>query len=441
VTAHDFAFAWKRALAPDTGSTTCSALYCIRGAEAYNKGLEGGSADALGITVIDEYTLKVTLEYPYSEFPLQTTLAVFMPCNEEFFSSTKGHYGLDDIYTIANGGFCFGKHGAWNHDNWVRLIRNENYKGHNRVLPAVLYLGIRKADVDYFEMLSTTVEAAKIEPKNVGKLQDSGYITIPFADKTFGLSFNTDEYVNASGNPNAFYNVNIRLAFIKAITSESYEPFLDPGHGLAIDIIPPATKLNGVLYRELAGSGMRVAASPETALDQMKTGLAQIGLKKMPKVTIIYPESDEHSAMLHSMLKSWENVLKEYVNLEPLPENELKTKISLGQFQMALCNISPTKDGPLACLQMFRPDAVGNPSRLKDEAFNMMVDQAASKTNTQDILPDLVAAEKYLNDMAIFFPLYYDFTYYATLPTVDGIYFSPFDGTADFLSATCTKGH
>ncbi|MCL2486967.1 MAG: ABC transporter substrate-binding protein, partial [Oscillospiraceae bacterium] len=44
VTAHDFAFAWKRALAPDTGSTTCSALYCIRGAEAYNKGLEGGSA-------------------------------------------------------------------------------------------------------------------------------------------------------------------------------------------------------------------------------------------------------------------------------------------------------------------------------------------------------------------------------------------------------------
>ena len=437
VTAHDFAFAWKRALDPLTGSTTASALYCIRGGEAFNNGT--GTADALGITVIDEYTLKVTLEYPFSEFPLQTTLAVFMPCNQEFFESTKGHYGLDDLYIIANGPFCFGKHGAWNHDNWVRIIRNENYKGENRVLPSVLYLGIRKSDVDYFDLLENTVEAAKIEPYNVYKLDKSGYIPYSFADKTIGLAFNTDDYVYGSGNINAFSNVNVRLAFIKAITTESYESFLSDGHNIASDIIPSATKLNGVRYRDLVDERMKIASDPENALQQLKTGLTQMGMPKMQKVTIIYPESEEHTSMLHGMLKCWENSLKEYVNLEPVPESDLKTRISLGQYQVALCNISPTKDGPLACLQMFRPGAAGNPSMFNDQAFNAMVDQAAAKTNTQDILQYLVAAEKFLNNQAVFFPLYYDSTYYATWPTVDGIYFSPFDGTADFLSATCTK--
>ena len=61
--------------------------------------------ESLGVTVIDDYTLKVSMEYSYPEFVLQTPNAVYMPCNEEFFLSTNGHYGLDDDYIISNGPF------------------------------------------------------------------------------------------------------------------------------------------------------------------------------------------------------------------------------------------------------------------------------------------------------------------------------------------------
>lgn len=38
VTAHDFEYAWKRALDPETAVNYASILYYIKGAEAYNTG-------------------------------------------------------------------------------------------------------------------------------------------------------------------------------------------------------------------------------------------------------------------------------------------------------------------------------------------------------------------------------------------------------------------
>ncbi|MBQ4313261.1 MAG: hypothetical protein IJC18_03520, partial [Clostridia bacterium] len=281
VTAYDFEFAWKRALQPETQSATCESLYCIRNAEAINKGKEDIST--LGVTVIDTYTLKVVLEYPYAEFPLQTTMAVYMPCNEEFFNATSGHYGLEDKYIISNGPFCFAttadfleednRSTAWNPDNYVRMIRNEYYKGENPCLPRILYLGIRKADADYFTMLTDeTVEAAKIESQNVLKLDETDFRTYSYTDCTWGILFNTRQ----SGFENSF----VRQGFSMCVSDDMYREYLADNTEIAYDIIPPVTKLNGVLYRELAGSGMKIKSDLSGAYNTYKKGLEQLELKK-----------------------------------------------------------------------------------------------------------------------------------------------------------------
>lgn len=424
VTAYDFEFAWKRALDPQTGSSTCSTLYCLKNATAVNQGK--ADISTLGVTVIDEFTLKVSLEYPYAEFPLQTTLAQFMPCNQIFFESTGGHYGLDKDYLLSNGPFCFDK---WSHDNYVRIMRNDNYKGENTVSPRILYLGIRPSDVDYFNLLEETVEAAKIESKNVAKLDDSDYRTFTYTDKTWGLLFNTE----ATG----FTNVNIRQGFATAIEASVYEPYLKDNTEIAYDIVPPATKLNGAIYRELSGSGFRLAANPDNAHALLVKGLSEIERTSMPDVTILCPDDEEVVKMAQYMLQSWQQYLRVYVNLEPLDQEDLKDRVKLGDYQIAIYELSPTKDGPLACLQQFESSNSQNPAKLKSAAFDSYIAAASAKTNTEDILGYLVAAEHYLNDYAIFYPLYYETTYYATWKTVEGIYFSPFDGTADFTCAKC----
>ena len=437
VTAFDFEFAWRRALDPGTNSGTSLALYCIQNAEAIHKGEV--SPLELGVTVIDEHTLKVVLEYPYAEFPLQTTQAVYMPCNQSFFESTSGHYGLDDDYVISNGPFCFYQNAAfledtansWNHDNYVRMIRNEYYKGENPCLPAVLYLGIRNSRAVYYELLTEeTVEAAKIESQYVNRLEDEGYLTYTYTDCTWGLVFNT--------SANGFDDAYVRQAFSMCADTALYESELAENTEVAYDIIPPVTKLNGMLYRELAGSGMKLKADPKAAYDLLKKGYANQGRTTLPTITVICPNDENVVRLMQNLVQSWRDNLLIYVNLEPLSEDTLNNRVNIGDYQIALWCLAPSKDSPLECLKMFDSGTYGNPAKLKSPAYDKLIDLSAAKTNTEDILAPLVAAEKYLNNMSIFYPMYYETTYYATWDSVDGIYFSPFDGTADFISATCT---
>lgn len=425
VTAYDFQFAWQRCVTPDTHSTTCSSLFCVKNARAINEGTMEPSS--LGVTVVDAYTLKVSLEYPFAEFPLQTTLPQYMPCNQNFFSSTNGHYALDDVYLISNGPFTFNEK-SWSHDNYVRIIRNPNYVGENPVAPRILYLGIRKSSVDYFDLITNeTVEAAAIEAKNVNKLADTEFQITTYTDKTWGLVFNTEK--------KALDNKTVRRAIVSCLDTSDYEFILPENMNVAYDIIPPATTINGQLYRELSGAGFKLKSDKINAPDLMTIGLNELGRKNLPSMTVICPDDDKTVTMMQEMLSIWQQILKIYFNLEPLDYETLQNRVNIGDFQIALYALQPSKDGPLSCLNLFSSATYYNPARLKDTAYDLLLESASASTTTESMLTPLVAAEKYLNENAIFYPMYYETRYYAALPGVSGLYFCPFDGTVDFTNA------
>jgi oligopeptide transport system substrate-binding protein len=426
VTAYDFEFALRRAVDPMTKSTTASSLFCIKNAAKIFAGEM--ETDTLGVTAIDAYTLKITLEYAFAEFPLQTTLAQYMPCNQNYFVQTQGHYALDAKYIITNGPFTFNEK-SWSHGNYVRLIRNEFYKGENTVAPRILYLGIRKSSTDYFELLDKgTVESAAIETKNVSKLEDSGFNTITYSDRTWGLLFNTEK--------TGLTNKTVRRAIVSCLDTEDYTKMLPANMIPAYDIIPPATTLNGHLYRSIAGEGFKLKSNREGAADLMTLGLRELKRKSLPSVTITCPNDEETVAMMQYLLQSWQSYMLVYFNIDPVDIETLENRVNIGDYQIALCALQPSKDGPVTCLNMFKSTTYQNLAQLNDVAFDMLLEQASAKTNTEDIIAPIVAAEKYLNENAIFYPMYYETRYYATLKGVSGIYFSPFDGTADF---TCAK--
>ena len=429
VTAHDFVFAWQRALDPATKSTTCSALFPIKNARAINSG--EAKPESLGVTVIDDFTLKVSMEYSYAEFVLQTPNAVFMPCNEKFFLTTKGHYGLDDEYIISNGPFVLAKRG-WNHDNYVRTIRNENYAGYNKVSPRVLYFGIRSADTDYFQLLENeTVESAVIETSNISKLKDTDYKFTTVTDTTWGFLFNVQKP--------ALELPAIRRSLMACVTDEALtgsdgKSLIPYGFETANDIIPPSTHINGKLYRELAGGGFRESFSTETARTNMNKALASVELRRMPNITLICPDDEQIIELMHSIMRSWQTYLYVYVNIEPLDMETLQYRINLGNYQIAFYPISPSKDDPLNTLNRFTSNYPSNPAFLNHPAYDKLVQKASSRSNTEDVLPAMAAAEKYLNTYVVFYPVYYEVTYFVMRPTVSGIYFSPFDGAADFTN-------
>ena len=429
LTAKDFVYAWQRALDPSTSSPTCSQLFPIKNARAVNSGET--EPDSLGVTVIDDHTLKVSMEYSYAEFVLQTPNAVYMPCNEKFFLSTNGHYGLDDEYILSNGPFAISENG-WSHDNYVRTVRNENYSGYNEVSPRVLYFGIRSSDTNYFTLLENeTVESAVIDTQDIEKLEGTDYKYTTVTDTTWGFLFNMQK--------TAINQTAIRRAFMACVTDEACadengKSLIPYGFEAANDIIPPSTHLNGQLYRELAGSGFKETYDLSTARASMDSALQSIELTSMPSVTLICPDDEQIKNLMYSIMHSWQQNLYVYANIEPLDLSTLQSRVSLGNYQIAFYPISPTKDDPLNTLSKFTSDSASNPAFLEHPAYDALVAKASARSNTEDILAAMAAAEKYLNTYVIFYPVYYEVTYFVTLPTVSGIYFSPFDGAADFTN-------
>lgn len=118
VTAADFVFALRRAVAPATGAPEALSLGVIKNAKSIINGKM--SSDKLGVQAVGDFELRITLESATDEsaFLDLLTKAICMPCNETFFNATKGRYGLDYSTLLCNGPFYLS---YWLHDSALTI--------------------------------------------------------------------------------------------------------------------------------------------------------------------------------------------------------------------------------------------------------------------------------------------------------------------------------
>ena len=102
VTAHDFAFAWKRSLDPKCESFAAPFLYMIKNARAFHE--NSVNENLLGIHVKDDWTLIVELERAsiFSFYAFATTPAFPVP---EHVVRVHGDYWIDPGVIVTNGPF------------------------------------------------------------------------------------------------------------------------------------------------------------------------------------------------------------------------------------------------------------------------------------------------------------------------------------------------
>ena len=156
VTAADYVFALKRLLDPQMKSPYAKDFACIKNGEKILSGQL--SPDDSGIVAKSDTQLEITLDYPCAEFlKLLSTQAAF-PCNEEFFLSTKGRYGLDDRSVMSNGPF------------YVRQWFYDPYGSNN-----ILYMRKNSANVcESYEVLPSYVSFSIEEGQIVGIVGKNG---------------------------------------------------------------------------------------------------------------------------------------------------------------------------------------------------------------------------------------------------------------------------
>lgn len=122
VTAHDFVFAWRKLVSPDTASPSATLASPIKNAVSISRGYK--SSDQLGITAISDHELLIELEHPCAWCLKLFTNSIFYPINQEHFLLHGYDYGTSLSGHLSNGAYQLA---TWERGKKIRLKKNPNY--------------------------------------------------------------------------------------------------------------------------------------------------------------------------------------------------------------------------------------------------------------------------------------------------------------------------
>lgn len=425
ITAHDFVFALRRAVSPETCSPLYSTISSIEGAPQIHAG--HGNADSLGVYAIDDYTLRINLSAPDAGFLQALSTAAAMPCNEKFFNETNGRYGLSTDYTLFNGQFMLGVIT----ENAYILKKNEKYAGPSAAIAADVTFKIVDTDEAISpQLISGYYDAAYIrgyESVDAGKKK--GVSLSPYSNITWAFVFNENsgmlEYKNA------------RKALSIALSALDYEkyPYLSEAKG----IIPPTCTANGKSYTEQA-SDVTYSLNHDEAIKLWKSAASGASVYSA-ELTVIAPESMESIAkeLIQGIQKSIctisnidDKKASYTIKLETMPESELKSRVYSGEYDIALYPFEATTSSPVSFLQGFSDV---NLSGFDAAGFDLALSKAHS-ASAQELVSACETAEKELVNSFCYAPLFYESSYYAMAKGVSNVVFHPGTGRVSFIYAT-----
>ncbi len=412
VTAADFAFGLRRALLPETAAPDAQKLFCIKNAEAVHS---GGDASALGVTAPDEKTLVIELGRPCENLTYLLTLPVSMPCNEDFFNSTKGKYGLEQDSILANGMFCVNKFNS----DYLKLSRNKQYHSVGDVVPSSVLITFGQTEPDIYKaLISGESDVAKLPSARLDAAKKEGLTIQEWKDTSLSLVLNADSA--------SLQSASLRAALAQDIDRDAIEQELYGTLSRSEGLIPPACEENGTNYLEASG-GFLYAYDPVEAKISLNEAL---GSEKLSGVTIIHEDIPELNALVLSFVHVWQIDLGVYINPEPLKKSELEKRVAEKNYQIALLPLTSTDNSATQLLSLFSADG-GRLAGTPSAAFSSQFREAMNSGSVSSIQ----RAEETLITEGYVIPICYDSSFYALSKDVVKLDLSPSGGRIHFRHA------
>ena len=189
ITAQDFVFAFRRIFQAQTSSPYAVDFAAIENSAAVLAGELDESA--LGVSASGENTLVFRLSEKDDNFLAKLTLPGAMPCDEEFFNSTKGTYGLSTSTTLASGSFYIYN---WTANGlFLRRAANGSYIDNLRLVQNTSNSGKSAAQLIADEKCSAALDDTD---------EETSLRAVNYSDTTWALLFNAGiDYRTAAGDP------------------------------------------------------------------------------------------------------------------------------------------------------------------------------------------------------------------------------------------------
>lgn len=392
VTAQDFEYAWKRVIDPQTASTYAYQMYCIRNAEQANKGL--APMDTVGIHALNDHTLQVQLEYPTPYFLELTSLFAYYPVHSGTVKANP-QWGLNASTHIGNGPF---KLKLWEHNRQVVFEKNPYYWDAQAVQLEEIQFSIvnnPQSELSMFEKGKLDWAGAPLGDlplESLSRLKDAGkLITYPIAG-TYWYKFNVDQP--------PFQNAKIRKAFAYAIDRQAICDTLAIGKIPAMGVVPPSMALQPTGYfhdHDLAQAKKLLAE-----------GMKELGLRKLPPITLTYNTSDTHKKIAEAIQKQWIAAFGVVVKLHDEDWPTYVSDLHSGKFQIGRMGWLADYHDPMNFLELFKEQTlVNNDTHWENSHFKELLNESAREANPAKRQKLLAQAESILMDEMPVLPIFF----------------------------------
>jgi oligopeptide transport system substrate-binding protein len=403
VTAHDFVFAWQRAIDPKVAAPY--GAYFMEGKIKNASEIVAGKAklEDLGIKAVDDYTLEITLvrALPYIESYL--TFPLFYPQNKKFVEAEGDKFASDASHLLFNGPFKMTKWDGPTGTEWV-LEKNADYVNAKDVTLEKINFNVSKdpqASANAF-----TAGEADITPKLA-----QAAILSQFEGDPALLRYQEPSiwWLKLNEKNPALKNVNIRKAIALSVDKKALTEDVLANGSIAADFLVPKgfSFLDGKDFRDTAGTYL--STNKEEAKKLWEQGLKETGLKE---VSFTYVGQDtETSKVTDAFIKDQleKNLPGLKITIEAVPFKIRIAREDAEDYDLLMGGWGPDYADPMTYMDLWVTDGGQNHMSYSNPEFDKLIKSASEElvAKPQERWKALQDAEKILleNDAAIA-PLY-----------------------------------
>ena len=413
IKAQDFEYAIHRLLDPNNISPASSFGYIIKNGAEVNKG--EADFDELGIKVLDDKTIEITLREKSSYFLSLVGKFVYSPVRKDYVEKYDQDFAGGVEKNVYNGPFVIKE---WKREDRIILEKNPNYWNKDEIkLDEVEIVVVPNADtalgmyengnLDFINelpmiMASQYSDSEELEYFNDGKIQF--------------LRFNLD------GTRPLLSNFNFRKAVYLAIDKVDYTNIVSSGIYVPNNrvVMPGIAGADGAFGDEYP-LDYTLNSNVEEAKELLNIAMEEEGIEKPEDIVLELLISDTERVEGEIL----QDMLRKNLGIEiELKQLQFKQKIEqhvAHNYELFLGGWSPDYNDPLTYITVYDSESPYNHASYYNDEFDSYLKEAAETVDRDERMELLFKAEKKVLEDYATVPLLYKRSVYLKKNSLKGV--------------------
>lgn len=416
VTAKDFEFAWSQALNPDVASDYAYFLYFIKNAEKYFNGEV--TWDEVGVKVVDDYTLEVTMEQPTPYALFLFSFGTLAPINQRFYEAVGADlYSTEAQYFCTNGPFALTE---WSHNDKIVMQKNDAWHGAADVeVEEIDWKIITDANAALSSFLAGDLDMVGLGTGELIKQATAAGATIQ--SYTDGTSF----YIYFNNNDQYLSNVNLRRALFNAIDEQKEidTVWQNDNEPMTSFTAPGVSATDGTSFAGKVGELYAPSRDQEKAKEYLATALSELGCTVddlSAHLSIDCGDSPTSIAEASFYQEQWRQVLGIEVTVNSMITKQGSQNRKTGNYVMSVTGWGPDYNDPNTFLDLWVTDGGNNQTGFSNERYDELIDLASKETDLEKRESYFIECEQIIADQLPIGPAFWRAPSYACSDKIKG---------------------